>query len=240
MKTLTSTAIVAIVAGTVGFAALIPVAFAQQGPNPGGQPGQQFGQHDQMNPGQFGQFGNQRIERMRNARGPEGRGTLLSLVCADEAAERTEIGFVRLAYRLELTPEQQTLFDDLKTATLTAQTKFADACAKPAEPNSAEAPPAVPNPVERLTAQIGNDSLRLELMQGLLPKLEAFYGSLTDEQKAALQPQRGAENNGNGFRGRRHGNMPGMQMPGQPNQPGQPDAAAPEAPAAEPTALVIG
>jgi hypothetical protein len=230
MKTLTSTAIVAIVAGTIGFVALTPVAFAQQGPEPGGQqPGQQFGHHMQ-NPGQFGQFGNQRIERMRNARGPEGRGGLLQLVCSDEGAERAEIGFVRLGYRLELTPEQQTLFDDLKTATLTAQTQFADQCAKPAEPTSAEAQPTVPNPVERLTAQIGNDSLRLELMQGLLPKLEAFYGSLTDEQKASLQPQRDGRD-GRGFRNRR-GELP--------VQPGQPDAAAPEAPAVEPTAALIG
>ena len=42
-------------------------------------------------------------------------GALLDLVCADNGAERTEIGFVRLSYRLELTPEQQTLFDDLKS-----------------------------------------------------------------------------------------------------------------------------
>ena len=228
MKTLTSTAIVAIVAGTIGFTGLIPVAFAQEGPNPGGQqPGQQLGHHMQMP----GQFGNQRIERMRNARGPEGRGTLLALVCSDDAAERTEIGFVRLGHRLELTPEQQTLFDDLKTATLTAQTQFADQCAKPAEPTSADAQPTVPNPVEHLTAQIGNDTLRLELTQGLLPKLEAFYNSLTDEQKASLQPQRDGRD-GRGFRNRRSGELP--------VQPGQPDAAAPAAPSVEPTAALIG
>lgn len=227
MKTLTSTAIVAIVAGTIGFAALTPVAFAQQGPEPGGQ---QAGQHMQM-PGQFGQLGNQRIERMRNARGPGGQGGLLALVCSDRGTERAEIGFVRLAYRLELTAEQQALFDDLKTATLTAQTQFADQCEKPAVPASAEAQPTIPNPVERLTAQIGNDSLRLELMQGLLPKLEAFYNSLTDEQKASLQPE---PRDGRGFRNR-HG---GMSV--QPGQPGEPAPAAPAAPGAEPTALTIG
>jgi hypothetical protein len=224
MKTLTTTAIVALVAGTIGFAAITPVAFAQQGPKPGGQ---QFGQHMQMP----GQFGNQRFERMRNARGPGGQGSLLALVCSDRGAERAEIGFVRLAYRLELTTEQQALFDDLKAATLAAQTQFADQCEMPAAPDTAEAQPTAPNPVERLTAQIGNDSLRLELMQGLLPKLEAFYNSLTDEQKASLQPQ---PRDGRGFR-HRHG-----ELPVQPGQPGEPDAAAPAAPGVEPTALLIG
>ena len=222
MKSLTTTALVAIVAGTIGFAALTPVAFAQQAPNPG-QPGQQMQGHMQMP----GQFGHNRIERMRNARGP-GNGGLLALVCSDQGAERAEIGFVRLAYRLDLTPEQQTLFDDLKSSALTAQTQFADQCEQPAAPASADAEPTMPNPVERLTAQIGNDTLRLELMEGLLPKLEAFYDSLTDAQKASLQPQRGRD--GKGFR-HRNG-----QLPAQPGQPADPAAPA----AAEPAAFIIG
>ena len=95
--------------------------------------------------------------------------------------------------------------------------------------------PSRPTPVERLTAQIGNDTVRLELLQGLLPKLDAFYNSLTDEQKATLMPERGADN-GNGFRNRHRGHMPGMPgMPGQPGDmaPGQmPAPADPAAPAA--------
>lgn len=221
MKSPTSTAIVALVAGTIGFAAFTPVAIAQEAP----RPGQHFEQEMQMG---HGQFGDNRIERMRNARGPGGRGTLLNLVCSDEGAERAEIGFVRFAYRLELTPEQQTLFDDLKSATLTAQTQFADQCAQPAAA-TAEAPATAPNPVERLTAQLGNDTIRLELMQGLLPKLEAFYNSLTDEQRATLQPQPG---DNKGFRHRRG------ELPAQPGQPAAP--TEPAAPGVEPTALLIG
>jgi hypothetical protein len=222
MKTLTTTALVAIVAGTIGFATLTP-AFAQQAPDPG-QPGQQMQGHM---PGHFGHDGN---GRMRNARGPGNQGGLLALVCSDQGAERAEIGFVRLAYRLELTPEQQTLFDDLKSSALTAQTQFADQCEAPAAP-TADAQPTLPNPVEGLTAQIGNDTLRLDLMEGLLPKLEAFYNSLTDAQKAALQPQRGRD--GQGFR-HRNG-----ELPVQPGQPGEPaDPAAPEA--AAPAAFIIG
>lgn len=237
MKTLTTTAFIAIVAGTIGLAALTP-AVAQQGPNPP-QPGQQMQGHMPM-PGQQmqgqmpmpGQFGND--GPMRNARGPGGQGGILALVCSERAAERAEIGFVRLSHRLELTPEQQTLFDDLKAATLTAQTQFADQCEKPAKPAMAGAEPATPpNPVERLTAQIGNDTLRLELMQDLLPKLEAFYASLTDEQKTAMQPQ--PRHDGKGFRMHR-GELPvqpgKMQMPGQPDAPASVDA--------EPAAFLIG
>lgn len=218
MKSLTSTTIVAIVAGTIGLAALTPVAFAQQGP----QHGQQFDQ-----PMQMGQFGKHRIERMRGARGPEVRGGgLLSLVCSDRGAERAEIGFVRLSHRLELTTEQQALFDDLKSSALTAQTQFAEQCAQPAAPTTADATPTVPNPVERLTTQLGNDALRLELMQGLLPKLEAFYDSLSDDQKASLMPR---PRDNRGFRNR------GNQPPAQPGQPAEPATPAPEV---EPTAFV--
>src|SRR5688500_2240400 len=112
MKSLTTTALVAIVAGTIGFAALTPVAFAQQAPNPA-QPGQEMQGHM---PGHFGQDG---MGRLRNARGPGNQGGLLALVCSDRGAERTEIGFVRLAHRLDITAEQQTLFDDLKSSALT-------------------------------------------------------------------------------------------------------------------------
>jgi hypothetical protein len=226
MKTLTTTALVALVAGSIGFAALTPAAFAQQAPNPGQPGGQQMQGHMQM-PGHFGQG----MGRMRNARGPGGEGGLLALVCSDRGAERAEIGFVRLSHRLELSAEQQALFDDLKAAALTAQTQFADQCEKPAEPATADAEPAVPNPVERLTTRIANDTLRLDLMEGLLPRLEAFYDSLTDEQKASLQPQRGRD--GQGFRMRRG------DLEVQPGQPGQPsDPAAPGA--AEPAAFLVG
>ena len=245
MRSLTSTAIVAIVAGTIGFATLTPAAFAQEGPNPGQQPGgNQMQMHDQMQ--MPGQFGNHRIER-RNNRANNGvrSGALLDLVCADNGAERTELGFVRLSYRLELTPEQKTLFDDLRSSALTAQTKFADQCSKPGAPDAtaANAQPVPPTPVERLTAQIGNDTVRLELLQGLLPKLDAFYSSLTDEQKATLMPERRADN-GNGFRNRHRGNLPGMPgMPGQPGDmaPGQmPAPADPAAPAAPATGATQG
>ena len=216
MRSLTSTAIVAIVAGAIGFATLTPAAFAQEGPSPGQPGGNQMQMHDQMQMQMPGHFGNHRIERRNNRNNGVRSGALLDLVCADNGAERTEIGFVRLSYRLELTPEQQTLFDDLRSSALTAQTQYADQCSKPGAPDAAaaDAQPVPPTPVERLTAQIGNDTVRLELLQGLLPKLDAFYNSLTDEQKATLMPERGADN-GNGFRNRHHGHMPGMPgMPG--------------------------
>lgn len=228
MKTFTSAAIVALVAGTVGFA---PAAIAQQAPGAGQQVTP--GQHQMM---VRGTHGNHRFQ-MHNARGPGG-GALLNLVCSDEAAERAEIGFVRLSYRLELTPEQQGLFDDLKAAALTAQTEFADQCTAPVAATP-DAQATLPDPVERLTAQIANDTLRVELMQDLLPSLEALYASLTDEQKASLQPHRETSQR---FGQNRRGQMgrpgmfgrPGMMVePGAPQQPGmQPAPTTPDAPPA--------
>lgn len=214
MTRVTSTAIAALVAGTLGLAALTPAAIAQQGPNPGQHPG---GHHIQMQiPGHFG---GHRFERFRNTRVPGVRaGSLLDLVCSPNGAERTEIGFVRLSYRLGLTEAQRPLFDDLRAAALTAQTQYADACA------ARTGADATPTPVDRLANQIADNTLRLELMETLLPKLEAFYDSLDDTQKAALEPRSRDGKN----RTRTRAPRPQQNgAPAAPEAPATPDAAAP-------------
>jgi hypothetical protein len=208
MTRLTATAIAAVLSGTIGLVAIVPAAFAQQAPAAPQQPGIEQPHHGQMQmPGQF-----RRGMQLRNQRlgGGAERGGLLTLSCGDNAAERMEIGFVRLSHRLDLTADQTALFDDLKASALTAQTSFADTCESPREAMAAVEPGTdvtLPNPVERLSTQLENDQLRLELMAPLLPKLQAFYDSLSADQQAALQP-------------RRHGF--GVDGPGHPPQPGEP------------------
>jgi hypothetical protein len=122
---------------------------------------------------------------MREGDGP-GRGAgILGLVCSDRGAEALEIAFVRMSHQVELTAEQQTLFDALKTKALTTQTSFADNCqsALPATTDTAK-----PDMVERLKSRLEIEQARLTAMNALLPDLEAFYGSLTDEQKASFMP----------------------------------------------------
>jgi hypothetical protein len=113
---------------------------------------------------------------------------IIDLVCSPQGAEELEIGFVRLSHRLELTDAQQPLFDALKTSALTAQTSFADTCAAAMPDKSTD---TAPDMIDRLKARIAIDTARLEALNAVLPDLEAFYDSLTDEQKANLLPDRG-------------------------------------------------
>jgi hypothetical protein len=128
--------------------------------------------------------------------GPMGGAGLLGLVCAPQGAEALEISFVRLANRLDLTDEQKPLFDAYKTSALTAQTSFADECAT-AVPDATAAGDT--DLIDRLKSRLTLEQTRLTAMNGLLPDFEAFYGSLTDAQKADLMPQRQV------FRGDRFG-----------------------------------
>lgn len=227
MKLNTSTAVALALAGVIGLGALTPAAYAQQAPQPpqmdnGMQmPHPNFGNHNGGDQFRGGQFRGEQQFRMRDARRDDrgGRGTLLELTCGPNAAERMEIGFVRLSYRLDLTAEQQALFDDLKASALTAQTQFADQCPTPSQPGADQASAERPTTVERLQGRIDSETLHTSLLSAILPKLEAFYNSLTDEQKASLEPQQRQ-------RGDRH---PGMDQQGQlPAPPAAPDAAQPE------------
>jgi len=180
MKLITSTTAAVIVA-TLGLGAMAPAAFAQdQGPQAG--PGfgprheQGFRAHNQDGMRQDGERGGM-------------RGGMLQLVCSDQGAERLEHMFVSLSHRVELTAEQTPLFDALKTAALTAQTGFADTCTSvlPEAGTTAQAP----NLVERLQTGIKIDEARIAALSDVLPSLEAFYASLTDDQKAKLDARPG-------------------------------------------------
>lgn len=176
MKLITSTSAAAIVA-TLGLGAIAPAAFAQdQAPQagPGGAPRfqQNFIANDHDGPRENFQRGGM-------------RGGLVQLVCSEQGAERLEQFFVSVSYRLALTAEQTPLFDALKTAALSAQTGFADTCASTL-PATGDTAAQAPNLVERLQASVKVDQARIAALSGVLPSLEAFYNSLTDEQKAKL------------------------------------------------------
>lgn len=122
--------------------------------------------------------------------GGMGRGAgFLNLVCSDRGAEEVEVALVRLSHRLDLTADQTTLFDTFKTTALTTQTSFADDCAA-ATPDQAAATDAKPDLLERLKSGIALEQARLEAVTAILPDFGAFYGSLTDAQKADLFPRR--------------------------------------------------
>lgn len=164
--------------------------------------------------------GDHAIHRMM-PRGARSNGAVVTLVCSDRGAEALEIAFVRLAHRLDLSAEQQALFDTLRTNALTAQTAFADSCAA-AQPKTADA--ASPDLIARLKARLDIEQARLDSMTGLLPDLEAFYASLTDAQKAQVLPQRGFRHWGPDRNNAPDRDAPGRDAPGR-DAPGRSDRA---------------
>lgn len=176
MSLLKTTARAAILFGFVGLAA-VPAAIAQPMPQPHWQG------HEAPGGWQRHHGGDMKM-RMRGGRGSM---SLIALGCNDRAAERLEISFVRASHRLDLTAEQQPLFEALKTTALTQQTNFSDTCtAARGDRTSAERPDVV----ERMKTRLAVDSARVAALTAIMPDFESFYASLTDEQKGRLMPRR--------------------------------------------------
>lgn len=199
MKTLPTTAIVALMTATLGLSAVAP-ALAQSAP--AAQQQQNFRHH--------GPFQGARM----------GGGDILDFV---RGAEAVEIALVRLGHRIELTAEQQPLFDAFKEAALAAVEDYTSAVAvlRPAEGDATR-----PGPAERLDNRIAATAAQLAALEAVQPAATAFFDSLTDEQLAQLFPQRpdrADRTSRPGFFG-----GPGAHRPGG---PAAPSAPAPEAPA---------
>jgi hypothetical protein len=160
-------ALAALVATTIGFAAVPAMAQDSAGP--------------------VAVKSDRHIHRIARDAGP-GRGAgFLNLVCSDRGAEKLEVALVRLSHRLDLNADQITLFDTFKSTALTTQTSFADDCATALPDKAADAKPDL---LDRLKAGLALEQARLEALNTVLPDFEAFYGSLTEAQKADLFPRR--------------------------------------------------
>lgn len=219
MKTFTKTAIVALMTATIGLSALAP-AFAQDA-----APQQSQAQHFRHDgPGQMG--------------GQRGGGDFLNFA---RGAEAIEVALVRLSHRIDMTSEQQALFDTLKSTALSAAADFAAAteglrpqrgpavATQPAEGETATA--TAPDMSERLENRIAIETAHLAALEAVQPAAAAFFDSLTDEQKALLVPERHERDGmpGMGKGGMHHQGGPGAQG----MQQGGPAAPAPaDAPAA--------
>jgi hypothetical protein len=190
-----SKAAMAVVVAAISFTALTPAAFAA-GPDRGRdvQAHRQGGDMDRQGGMRFG-----------------GRGAgLLALGCGPNAAERTEHALVALSYRVNPTGDQVQLFDALKTAALDAQKELATTCDavlpdRTAEAGAAPATTGPTNMLEALQARHKIEEARVAALGDVLPAFEAFFNSLTDEQKATLE-----------LRGPRDGRGPGAGGEGRP------------------------
>lgn len=137
--------------------------------------------------------------------GPRGeRGGFAGLICSTDGAGQLETKLDTLATQLKLTTEQQPLFDAYKTAALSAQTDFADTCAK-IQPATATAP-ATPDALTVLKNRQARQTAELDAMNAVLPSFEALYTSLDDTQKATFMSLVGPHHGpgDHGPRGDRH------------------------------------
>lgn len=176
MKTITTTAIVALMTATIGLSAIAPTFAQDAAPAPAqaqNGPGLHF-RHDSDGPRQGG--------------GMRGGADLFSF---ERGSEAIEIALVRLSHRIELTSEQQPLFDALKASALSAAADFATATEslRPAAPAEGETR-TPPDFTTRLENGIALQTARLAALEAVQPAATAFFDSLTAEQQALLTPQR--------------------------------------------------
>lgn len=179
MKTITATALVALMTTTIGLTSMAP-SFAQD-TAPAAQEEQSFRQH----------------------LGPRDGG-LAGFFGFERGAEAVEIAFVRLSHAIELTAEQQPLFDAFRTAALSAATELEASLdeLRPAAPAEGVVAPAI-DFADRIDNRIAVETARLAALEAVRPAAVAFFDSLTDEQKTQLMP-RHPEGPGFGKGGPRH------------------------------------
>jgi len=107
----------------------------------------------------------------------------MRLICADDGAVRLEKALGKFDEKLTLTDTQKPLFDEFKTAALTAQTSFSDNCTVPVRGGDA-------NVIDRMKTRQANMAAHLTAVEEFMPQFEALFDSLTDDQKTALKQGR--------------------------------------------------
>jgi len=102
------------------------------------------------------------------------RSGVAAQICEDPGKGVTSWPFAKIEQAVRPNPEQQRLLDDLKRAAAEAAETFKASCAQ-----------AFPlTPPGRLASMISRLEATLQAVRTVRPPLEAFYNSLTDEQRA--------------------------------------------------------
>ncbi|MEO8884396.1 MAG: Spy/CpxP family protein refolding chaperone [Devosia sp.] len=194
MKYLTTTAIAALLVGTVAALSLVPAqaddttpAAPAVGAPAAPAASENVAKTDEPNlagPGMRGHGGPGGWNR-----GGSMRSNILNIACGDRGAEALEIAFIHVQYGVKPTTAQQPLFDALKTSALADQKTFADACKSAMDQKTGDA--QKPSILDRLETRVTIENAKVTALNDVLPKFKAFYDSLTDEQKAKLEPRQG-------------------------------------------------
>ncbi len=135
-----------------------------------------------------------------------GGGRLLALACSDKGAAVLQRLLDRSATRLDLTADQQKLFDTFREKALTSATSFATAC-QAARPDRTQG--QRPDMIDRLQTSLAVDQARITALNAVLPDFKALYDSLSADQRSHLRFfGMGNRGNGNGMRGGANGDHP--------------------------------
>lgn len=185
MKTISTTAIVALMTASIGLGAVAPVLAQDAAPTP--PPAQS--EAGETPPAPTADRG----MRMGPGIGPGMRhGGGMDIFDIGRGAEAIEIALVRLSHAIDLTDEQTALMETLKTEALAAAETFETATQdlRPTPPVEGETP-AMPDMSERFADRIAIQTAQLEALEAVQPAFTAFFDSLTDTQKTELMPQGG-------------------------------------------------
>ncbi len=222
-------AAVAALVAAIGLTTFAPATLAAP---PTNRPAERGDMHKGM---QGGPMQQNRLDFRSN--GGSGRFELVDLRCGTRAADRMDQRLDRIIDRLELTAEQEALYESFRTSALTAQTAFADTCAT-LRPATAEQTADIPvDPIAAIEMRLKIDEARVASLAAVLPDLRAFYDSLSDEQKAGFMPKRMAEvreDKGFGNPGFGRHDHHGPRGEGRPGKPENDTPPAPPAAPAEP------
>lgn len=141
-------------------------------------------------------------------RGNQGRpGGFINLICSPDGAARLETMLSKISEKTTLSAEQQALYDTFKADLLTAQTDYADTCIAPVRgqgeghaQGKGQAQTDKPDMMERVKMRQANMTALVAAMDEVIPSMDAFFSSLSDEQKADLRPGRDGQGQHDGQR----------------------------------------
>lgn len=139
-----------------------------------------------------------------------GRLGMLVLACSDKGSDKLGKVLDRAGKRLQLSDDQQKLFDTFKTQALAAEGTFASTCQSARPQQMAGTPPDM---LARMKAGLAIEQARLTALNAVLPDFEALYTSLSDQQKQHLFPH------GRHMRPGPDGNGPDQSAPPAPPAP---------------------
>ena len=109
-----------------------------------------------------------------------GRGHGLAMICSDRRDQRVDRAVALIESFVDFTPAQTAAWDALTTAARDSSQTIGRACEGLGEPAEQRTAPERLERLERLM------TTGLDVVKRVRPAFDGFYGTLTDQQKAAL------------------------------------------------------